>query len=138
MIANFSGYYGFLSNFSYSPIEVEGLNYRTVEHAFQAYKTLDTSWRERIRLAPSPGAAKRLGRQCPKRSDWDDQRVRAMKFFLELKFRNPSLMEKLLKTAPQELVEGNTWGDTFWGVCKGEGQNMLGKLLMEIRDAKGA
>jgi len=135
-IRNFSGGNGFLSNFSASPITVDGKVYPTVEHAFQAHKTVDPEWRERIRTAPTPGAAKRLGRKCPRVSNWDTERVNAMRYFLQLKFQEPGLRDRLLATGDAILIEGNTWGDTFWGVCGGVGENMLGKLLMEIRDAQ--
>ena len=39
----------------------------------------------------------------------------------------------LLATGKATLVEGNSWGDTFWGVCRGKGKNMLGKILMRVR-----
>lgn len=48
--------------------------------------------------------------------------------------QNPDLRQKLLSTGSEELIEGNTWGDTFWGVCKGSGQNWLGRILMFVRD----
>ena len=47
--------------------------------------------------------------------------------------QNPGLAEKLLNTGERELVEGNQWGDTFWGVCSGKGENVLGKILMQVR-----
>jgi len=50
------------------------------------------------------------------------------------KFSNPQLAKQLLDTKDFELIEGNTWGDTFWGVCSGKGQNNLGKILMQIRN----
>jgi len=49
------------------------------------------------------------------------------------KFKQEDLKQMLLDTGDQELVEGNTWNDTFWGVCRGEGQNNLGKILMKVR-----
>ena len=48
--------------------------------------------------------------------------------------QNEDLKEKLLRTVGEEIVECNTWGDRYWGVFKGEGQNHLGKLLMELRE----
>ena len=57
-----------------------------------------------------------------------------MKFALRCKFQVPELREKLLATGDEELIEGNWWNDKFWGVCKGEGCNMLGLILMEVRD----
>ena len=42
--------------------------------------------------------------------------------------QHPHLIEMLLQTGDEELVEGNKWGDRFWGVCKGKGENHLGKI----------
>jgi predicted NAD-dependent protein-ADP-ribosyltransferase YbiA (DUF1768 family) len=53
---------------------------------------------------------------------------------LRQKFQNPELREKLLCTGKLELIEGNYWGDTYWGVCRGVGENRLGKLLMLVRE----
>lgn len=41
--------------------------------------------------------------------------------------------DQLLATGGVELIEGNDWGDAFWGVCGGYGQNWLGVLLMLVR-----
>ena len=62
-------------------------------------------------------------------------RIRAMRDLLAQKFSDPVLRKRLAATAPLDLIEGNTWGDRFWGVYEGEGENWLGRLLMEIRDA---
>ena len=61
-----------------------------------------------------------------------------MEFLLRQKFsdQNKVLKEKLLATGEAEIVEGNDWDDTFFGVCNGVGENQLGKLLMKIRDEK--
>ena len=53
---------------------------------------------------------------------------------LRIKFKNPELRSLLLATGNEELVEGNWWRDTYWGVCEGVGQNKLGKLLMQVRE----
>lgn len=135
-INRFRGEYRFLSNFYPSPIRMDGEIWPTVEHAYQASKTHDPQVREIIREADSPGEAKRMGRKCEIRDDWEDVKVDVMGRLLEAKFSIPSLREKLLDTHPARLVEGNTWGDDFWGVTdngEGEGQNILGKLLMLIR-----
>ena len=68
------------------------------------------------------------------RSDWLDVRLRLMKELVRRKFENPELRSLLLSTGTTVLVEGNQWGDTFWGVCKGVGENHLGLILMEIRE----
>lgn len=41
---------------------------------------------------------------------------------------------KLLATRDRMLIEGNDWGDTFWGMVDGEGENNLGKILMRVRE----
>lgn len=132
-IDNFQGVYRFLSNFYRCPVAFEGALYPTSEHAFQAAKTLDPVLRAAVRDTPNPGASKRLGRVLPLREDWEDIKVDVMRIVLFDKFsRNPSLGASLLATGDLELVEANTWGDRFWGVCDG-GENWLGRLLMEVR-----
>ena len=82
----------------------------------------------------TPGEAKRMGRQVTLRKDWEDVKISVMEKGLRMKFAIPELRDKLLATGEEELVEGNWWGDTCWGVCKGVGANNLGKLLMKIRE----
>lgn len=60
-------------------------------------------------------------------------KLRVMELLLRQKFQIPELGAKLLSTGSAELVEGNHWGDTFWGVYNKVGHNHLGKLLMKIR-----
>ncbi len=137
-IDSFGGEHRFLSNFFALPKPMlwEGLLYPTSEHAFQASKTLDVNEREKIRDARSPGAAKRLGKLVkPLRPGWDDMRVMVMSSVCWVKFEHPILRKWLLETGDAELIEGNTWGDTFWGTAKGRGENQLGKVLMNIRAA---
>ena len=67
------------------------------------------------------------------RADWNDIKLDIMKRLNEQKFMIPDLRRKLCDTYPHDLIEGNTWGDTFWGVCDGKGSNHLGKILMAIR-----
>ena len=124
----------FLSNFSPAEVEYEGVNYPTTEHAFQAAKTLDKDERKEFLKNKDPGHAKKLGRKVQIRSDWIDIRKYIMLDLLRQKFANDPLKTQLLDTGDIELIEGNWWGDTYWGVCKGIGENMLGKLLMKVRD----
>lgn len=126
--------YGFLSNFHTGTIYVEGLAYPSVEHAYQAYKTLDVASRELIRKSKSPAEAKKLGRCLPLREDWDSVKIDLMREFIKKKFENPFLRPLLLATGDAELVNDNTWNDTFFGVCRGVGQNWLGIILMEERE----
>jgi ribA/ribD-fused uncharacterized protein len=133
MIDAFSGKYRFLSNFWPAEVTFEGEVYFSVEHAYQAAKFLDPKLREKIRLTPLPAAAKKLGKGKGIRPDWDSMKQAYMSCFLDQKFSDPALANSLLATGDEELVEGNWWGDTYWGVCKGVGENRLGKLLMQIR-----
>jgi ribA/ribD-fused uncharacterized protein len=133
-IDSFTGCYAFLSNFYRSPMMINRRLYGTVEHYFQSQKTTDAGWQKRIQMAKSPGVAKSLGRACPLREDWERVKEGVMFFGLQEKFRTPYLRHMLLETGDRELIEGNSWHDTYWGVCEGEGQNKLGKLLMRLRD----
>ena len=136
-IDRFFGEYRFLSNFWPVVVMFEGTAYPSTEHAYQAAKTLDLDERERIRNATTPGIAKKLGKKVTIRADWEAVKVAVMRQLIQAKF-NPmfhsDLCQQLLATGDAELIEGNTWGDKIWGVCKGEGQNLLGVLLMQQRE----
>lgn len=113
---------------------LNGVEYKSVEHAYQASKTLDPQEHEKIRNAGSPREARNLGRQTVMRPDFDDIKIPLMEYLVRNKFANsPSLTIDLIETHDIELIEGNTWGDKFWGVCDGKGQNHLGKILMRVR-----
>lgn len=78
--------------------------------------------------------AKKLGRTVALRSDWDEVKLKVMHTILRAKFhQHLDLMKKLIHTKSTYLIEGNTWGDTFWGICNGAGKNNLGRLLMWVR-----
>lgn len=134
MIDKFEGKYGFLSNFHYSSIKLDGITYPTAEHAYQASKTLNQGERFIIRERSTPGLAKRYGQIIDLREDWEQVKLGIMEHILEVKFSDPELKQKLIDTVNHELVEGNFWGDIYWGVCKKVGENHLGKLLMKIRE----
>lgn len=112
------------------------MEYPSVEHAYVAAKTLDLEQRKIIQMLPKAGEAKRFGRsKITLRADWTDSfRLSLMEDLLRQKFSIPELKEKLNSTFPHELIEQNTWGDVFFGVCKGKGENHLGKLLMKVRE----
>lgn len=134
IIDSFTGKYRFLSNFSPSRVEFEGDVYPTVEHAYQAAKTNDRHERKQIRNARTAGIAKRYGQRLKLKPNWDQRKVEIMRGLLIKKFQDPDLMAKLKATSPAILIEGNSWGDQFWGVSNGSGLNWLGVLLMQIRD----
>jgi len=133
-IDRFSGEFRFLSNFSPSWVSFDGVKYRTVEHAYQAAKTVDEQDRHSIKEMYKPASAKQAGRLVRLRSGWEGIKLSIMKQLLKEKFKDEKLKEKLLSTDDALLIEGNHWGDIYWGVCNGVGENKLGKLLMEIRN----
>jgi len=125
---------GYLSNFYPCSIVLDGIGFPSVEHAFQAAKTRDWNIREKISVLRTPGEAKRFGRVIELRPDWEEAKLEVMESLVRYKFSNDwYLAERLLKTGDAELIEGNWWGDTFWGVCMGKGENNLGKILMKVR-----
>ena len=88
-----------------------------------------------------PSEAKKMGKTIPARPDWETIKVDVMKDIIRLKFTQSSkLKTRLLETGDEEIVEGNLWHDNFWGHCNCQkcrsikGTNMLGKILMEVRE----
>jgi len=138
IITGFHSEYDFLSNFYLCPVALDGIDYPSIEHAFQAAKTDNPAERYQIQIASSPGEAKRLGRRVNLRDDWETVKLDIMLDMLRQKFtRQTELGQLLMATGDAELIEGNTWNDRFWGaVLKDEhwiGQNHLGRLLMQVR-----
>lgn len=134
-IDSFSGPWHFLSNFYGADVWLDGMCFPSTEHAYQAAKTFDVRWRRKIQLADTPNNAKRLGRQAPIRENWEEDKVDIMYRLVRQKFRqHNTLSEWLLETGDEELIEGNWWGDTCWGVCNGVGENYLGRVLMKVRE----
>ena len=133
-IAGFFGEYRFLSNFWHADINILGIPYMNVEAAYQASKSHDITIREQFsRLGPKE--AKARGRKIQIDGVWNDiTKATNMELCLRSKFLIPDLKDKLIATGSAELIEANTWGDRFWGKCEGQGQNILGKILMELRE----
>jgi ribA/ribD-fused uncharacterized protein len=144
MIDSFSGANRYLSNFFPCLVTYEGDHYDSVEHAYQAAKTLRPSERRIVAGADTPGKAKRLG--GPKgivtlREDWEEVKAGIMYDLVEHKFtRHEHLRARLLGTGGQLLVERNNWHDNGWGDCTCpkcagiEGKNWLGQVLMAVRE----
>ena len=149
MINRFEGRYRFLSNFYPVEIEHQGIKYPTVEHFYVALKVNNQQlikgkyytpgdYREMIAKIPTPGQVKRIGRLSTLRKDWETKKLEVMNWALREKFKREDLKEMLLNTGSEELVEGNSWHDTYWGKCdcpkcNNKGENNLGKVLMEVR-----
>ena len=127
------GEYFFLSNMYNSRIKLGSVTYENAEAAFQAIKLEDKSARKQFE-GLNGVQAKRLGRTVKLRSDWNEIRIDAMEFVVRQKFiQNYWLIDKLLATGDEEIVEDNDWYDTFWGRCNGVGENNLGRILMKLR-----
>lgn len=144
-----------LSNFWPSPLTLNSVPYPTGEHAFQAQKSLELIDRCRIADCPTAFAAKRAGRQLTLRPDWERVKKRAMLDVVAAKFtQNPDLAAQFPSTGDRLLVEGNNWGDEYWGAVGGDGlrlrnpalplftgpdgtqyqgRNYLGQILMAVR-----
>ena len=132
-IERFDGQHRFLSNFFPSPLLWKGYRWPTAEHAYQAAKCKSLDQFRLFRNAPSPGAAKRMGRRTILRVDWEEVKEEVMLSVVRAKFEDKNLRRLLDATGNAELIEGNYWGDRFWGVCRGVGENRLGKILMRVR-----
>lgn len=135
-ISEFRGEYRFLSNFYICPVKHGARTWRSAEHAYQASKTMIPAEKNRIAEHFSAGAAKKAGCQITLRKDWEEKKIRIMDEIVRAKFsQNSVLRDLLLRTGDRNLIEGNQWGDTVWGVDSrtGKGENYLGKILMKIR-----
>ena len=136
-IDRFDGKYFFLSNFFPCIITYSDKEYSSAEHLYQAFKANNDEDHEAIRRTSTASMAKKLGRQVEMRQDWEIVKDLVMENVIRLKFaQNPELASRLQATQDNELVEGNWWGDLYWGVDNktGEGLNKLGQILELIRD----
>lgn len=150
VIPRFEDEYFFLSNFYPGVFEWRGHTYVTAEHAFQAAKVFHmkdatiTDMRryvDLVRDSPKPAKAKYAGRSVSiDVESWNAQRVDYMRSIVHAKFSQVrGLAGQLINTGAAMLVEGNDWGDKFWGRCldkdtgKMVGWNTLGAILMEER-----
>lgn len=137
-IVSFRGEFRFLSNFYPAEVEIDGIIFPTAEHAFQAQKTKSERWRRYIAHQHAPRLAKQIGRELEIREDWESVKLDVMMGTLAVKFgTHEDLGDLLLATGRRQLIEGNTWGDTFWGCVQRKGtwigENHLGRTLMRIR-----
>jgi len=134
--------YGIFSNFRYCnpPIKFQDKEWITSEHIFQAYKFINCDnpiYFNQIYMAKTPTIAAKLGRdkRSPLRSDWNDIKDDLMEQIVYAKFsQNESFKKVLLETGNKILVE-HTRNDNYWADGgNGSGLNMLGKILMKVRD----
>jgi ribA/ribD-fused uncharacterized protein len=129
-----------LSNFSSFNLLLYGVKFQTSEHAYHWQKFAGEpkcgNLCQQIAFAPSAHEAFKIAERNKdkRRSDWDDVKVSIMRDILRAKARQHEYVRrKLLATGDRELVE-DSWRDDFWGWGeRRDGQNMLGKLWMEVR-----
>jgi N-glycosidase YbiA len=138
-ITAFQGEYRFLSNFWPCHLVYNNLLYPTVEHAYQASKVESPDVKAMIRNCHTPAEAKDYleTHTIKPGKHWTvDRKLAVMEELLMIKFggKEPLLTRALLATGEATLIEGNTWNDTFWGVCDNTGENHLGRLLMKVRE----
>lgn len=141
VVGPFRGKWAKLGNYSPCLVFFQGHAYQTLEHAYQAQKTLDPAIQKLIRHAPSPAVAKKLAREVALRPDWDQVKQTVMWELLVDKFSQEPERSILASTGIDQIVEVNWWHDNYWGDCKCDkrvecvspGQNVLGKMLMQLR-----
>lgn len=129
--------WGELCNYYLCPIEIDGKLWPATEHYYQAQKTLDPAYAERIRQAPTPAEAKALGNapECVYRPDWDTWKLLAMRKALFAKFTQHPDLQKLLLSTGDAVLHENSMVDYYWGIgADGTGLSMLGKELMALRN----
>lgn len=130
----FRGRYYFLSNFYPYTIVIDGFKYQSAEAAFQGQKSIQHAHLFTGDITPLE--AKRLGRRVPiDVREWNARRLSVMRQVVQAKFEQNPKLRKLLIAVTEPIVEDNTWGDTYWGKCRGVGSNHLGQILQEVRDS---
>lgn len=113
----------------------DNIVYDCTETAYQAAKSTDKEERLMIRgMNPYDAKSYWVGNEDKIRPDWEDVKYDIMKDLVTQKFKNnKELKQMLIETEESILEEGNDWGDSYWGICNGKGENNLGKILMELR-----
>jgi ribA/ribD-fused uncharacterized protein len=132
--------YGCFSNFSPHPIHIEGLDWQTVEHYYQAQKFVGTenaALIEVISQAPTPMDAAELGRDrtLKLRPDWEEVKIPVMWKGVLTKFLIHTDIQRILLSTKEQLLVEDSPTDYYWGCGQDKtGQNHLGKLLMAVRE----
>ncbi|WP_082746866.1 NADAR family protein [Burkholderia sp. MSMB1826] len=133
--------YGAFSNLYPRPIEFDGRIYPTTEHAYQAGKASKPAVREWILSAPTPALAAMAAHGLYTWDvvpNWAQIKFDRMRAVLRAKFsQHDDLRDLLLSTGTMRLVEAGTVNNAvnrLWGEVDGKGENMLGVMLMELRE----
>jgi len=136
MIKEFKGEFRWLSNFSEVHVILGGVKYPSVEHAYQSAKSEVESWKKFCAETPEAGKVKNASKGIIVISTWKRMNLGIMKELLIQKYNQEPYKSKLIDTGEEKIQEGNLWGDDFWGIDlkTGTGKNILGQMIMEIRD----
>lgn len=129
--------YGCFSNFSEHGFELDGAWWVTSEHYFQAQKFFGTPHLEEIRQAKTPKEAAQIGRERsrPLRPDWEQVKDDIMRQAVLRKFETHADIREMLVSTGDELIVEQAPYDYYWGCgADGSGKNMLGVILMEVRE----
>lgn len=133
--------YGAFSNLYRREVEFEGEVFPTSEHAYQAGKARKPEVRKWLMEAPSPALLAMAAHGLyywDVAPGWSTSKFDRMRRILLVKFtQHADLRALLLSTGDARLVESATVDNEvnrLWGEVNGSGKNMLGVLLMEIRE----
>lgn len=130
-ITSFRGKYAFLANSYSCMVTLDGMNYPSVEHAYQAAKTFDIRGRQGMQVMRSAHDAYYFGKKVTLRDDWKHVKGQIMLDLLRQKFCKPRMIQLLLETGDREIIYQSS--DMFWGNAEGKGKNLLGQMLMQVR-----
>ena len=126
-----------LSTYAKFGFYLDDAEWPSSEHYYQAMKFEDEAIREQIRQAPHPKETSKLAKKHKKqiRKDWDKIKATVMKRGAYIKCRtHKDVADALLNTGDKNIVE-NSQFDYYWGCGRdGRGENMYGKILMDIRE----
>jgi ribA/ribD-fused uncharacterized protein len=137
VIRVFENEFAFLSNSYQTPFRIDGVSYVNVEQYYHSMKTQEKKQREKILSTDDPHVIYKLGRKCSLRKDWDSVKTKYMRRAITAKFsQNKDIRDKLIATKDLELENGIAEKDGVWGISiyTHQGENLLGKMLMELRE----
>lgn len=137
MIEEFQGEYRWLSNFVSCSIMLNGIMYRSVEHAYMSAKSDNIDWKEFCQNTEKPGAVKKASYSLAINANWNKYKKHIIMWqCLQQKYRQEPYMSKLIATDDTYIQEGNNHNDDHWGFCfkKKKGLNILGHMIMDIRE----
>jgi len=133
--------YGCFSNFSSHPIDIANHTWATVEHYYQSQKFVGTEYEPLIpiiRAVKTPEEAAALGRDRCRvvREDWEEVKTEIMYQAVLIKFLTHLDIQAILLSTHDALIVEDSPTDYYWG-CGSQrtGQNQLGKILMQVRQA---